>query len=156
MVGPAPSLMSVATRMPLVQVGESKLSSSLLALRGGGAVGPLDANVVVILNMVMTGLYAMEMLFPSLTHPSAKYFGAPASPWTKWFGLALVWVFGLTWTCKYKFGVSDVDLLKWCTLQCLSSVALQAYEVYTKSFKTKQPLYVLSPLLLLTAYVAFS
>lgn len=99
----------------------------------------------------------MEINIPRLTNPSKKYYACPDSPWRQSFGLALGYIAALGYCMKAHLGVSTLNAVRVFFWWYALSVAFCAWQIFgTKAMLSKQCLYILSPLALLTGYAGYA
>ncbi|KAJ1638581.1 hypothetical protein T492DRAFT_899987 [Pavlovales sp. CCMP2436] len=146
-----PVLSAFASRATLAAV-----PTNLISLRGGASLGPIDADTALVVSLLGTALYALEMLAWAWTQPCKKYFGTPESPMSIWFGYAMAMYAGAIGYAKIGMNACSTGLLKICSVGWLAAVALMLYQLNNKTFKTQQSLYVAVPIALIVTYCAFA
>jgi len=153
---------AAANRAPVLSaVAQSKVAvpklESVLALRGGADLGPLNADVMTIVQLASGFLYAVEIGVPAFG-ASKKYFtNAVDHPWRSWFALLIAISNGSYAMAKFQWGVEPVEVLKYMLFHNVAAFALYAYQHYsTKEIKNPQALYILGTLAALSAYICFA
>lgn len=129
----------------------------VLSLRGGGAIGPLDVEMLCNLQLLALISYSVELSFPALTNPSKKYFGLGSdSPWRTWFAMLHTFMTAALAYGKFAGGMGAEHVSKAVTSWFVTCVCVMLYQLHvSQSMVTKQGLYICGVLSLLGLVVNF-
>mmetsp|Transcript_21887 Transcript_21887/g.56300 ORF Transcript_21887/g.56300 Transcript_21887/m.56300 type:complete len:164 (-) Transcript_21887:484-975(-) len=128
----------------------------VLALRGGGALGPLDVEMLANIQLIAHLLYSVELNVRTLTNPSRKYFNSVDSPWLTLFGSLHGFMTAALGYAMLKGGMGAAPVSQIITAWYTLTVAVLLYQTQvSKSCKTNQPLYIVGTLAALGLYVNF-
>lgn len=127
----------------------------MTALRGGGRIGSLDAEMFSNIQLLAIGACAVVAAFPFM---NMKLLGTVEDvAWRSWFALSQLWLFLVLLAAKFQGGMDTIVLSRLVTSWHAMLLPVLAYQHFClKTVATMHPIYVLGVLVLLGAYMGFA
>ncbi|KAG8460141.1 hypothetical protein KFE25_014286 [Diacronema lutheri] len=159
-----PAIILVLARAPTLAPLPPRASVSgapidrALAIRGGAALGRLDADLFSNVQLTVLGIICVELAIPVLTRPSRKYFNvAEGHPWLTWFAAMHSWLVALLVFAKVQGGMDPLILTQALATWFALSASLSLFQAFgSKTLMNRLPIYVSVPMALVGLYVGFA